>query len=253
MGRKKGKSICIFSTKGGTGCSITALNLAGIFSLANKKVLLIDYDLSFGSIALMLNKSFNKTIYNFVDDYANNRFKSLSDYVTKYNDNIYFLPSTKDPRQSAKICVNYIELIIEKAIFEYDYVIIDTNHDLSEKNVFLLDYVDKILLIMGNDLANIKNMRSLLKIFDDANIRNYKILLNESISLYKKYFSLYDIKKMIEANIDYYIDNSFFIKNIDNYIYDGSILTLDKRFTKTYPKINKVFNLILKDMEEENE
>ena len=133
---------------------------------------------------------------------------------------------------------------IEKAIFEYDYVIIDTNHDLSEKNVFLLDYVDRILLIMGNDLTNIKNMRSLIKIFDDENIKNYKILLNESISLYKNYFSLYDIKKMIEANIDYYLDNSFFIKNIDNYIYDGNIITLDKRFIKSYPKINKVFNLI---------
>ena len=106
---------------------------------------------------------------------------------------------------------------------------------------------------MGNDLTNIKNMRSLIKIFDDANIKNYKILLNESISLYKNYFSLYDIKKMIEANIDYYLDNSFFIKNIDNYIYDGNIITLDKRFIKSYPKINKVFNLILKDMEEENE
>ena len=126
-------------------------------------------------------------------------------------------------------------------------------YDLSEKNVFLLDYVDRILLIMGNDLTNIKNMRSLIKIFDDANIKNYKILLNESIGLYKNYFGLYDIKKMIEANIDYYLDNSFFIKNIDNYIYDGNIITLDKRFIKSYPKINKVFNLILKDMEEENE
>ena len=58
---------------------------------------------------------------------------------------------------------------------------------------------------------------------------------------------------MIEANIDNYLDNSFFIKNIDNYIYDGNIITLDKRFIKSYPKINKVFNLILKDMEEENE
>ena len=34
---------------------------------------------------------------------------------------------------------------------------------------------------------------------------------------------------------------------------DSNIITLDKRFIKSYPKINKVFNLILKDMEEENE
>ena len=47
--------------------------------------------------------------------------------------------------------------------------------------------------------------------------------------------------------------NEHQLVNIDNYIYDGNIITLDKRFIKSYPKINKVFNLILKDMEEENE
>lgn len=253
MKKSKGKSICIFSAKGGTGKSITTLNLAGIFSMQNKKVLIIDYDLSFGCIGTYLNKPYKENIYNIIQDYSNNRFENISSYVTKYNDNIYYLASVKDPRQGTKINPSCIENILEKSSFEYDYILIDTDSELSEKNIFLMDIVDSILLIMNNDLANIKNMHNLIKIFNDAEKSNYKILLNESNNLYKNYFSMYDIKKMMGANIDYYIDSKFFIKNIDNYIYDGKIITLDPKFVKSYPKINKVFMAIFNDMEDSNE
>ena len=44
----KGTSICVFSAKGGVGKTITTLNLAGIFEVLNKRVLIIDFDLSGG-------------------------------------------------------------------------------------------------------------------------------------------------------------------------------------------------------------
>ena len=47
------------------------MNLAGIVSNLNKKVLLIDMDIFSGSIGISLNKNANKTIYNFVDDARN--------------------------------------------------------------------------------------------------------------------------------------------------------------------------------------
>ena len=46
----------------------------------NKRVLILDADLYGGSIALALNKKVDKTIFNFVDDYNNNRYSDLNDY-----------------------------------------------------------------------------------------------------------------------------------------------------------------------------
>lgn len=252
MSVKKGKSICLFSAKGGVGKSITAVNLAGVFAMQNKKVLIIDYDLSFGIIGSILNTPYEKTIYNFSDDYSNKRYKDIKDYYVKYNDNIYFISSPKDPRQASRISSSYIEFLLEKALFDFDVVIVDTNNELGEKNLFLLDIVDSILLVMNNDLGNIKNMRNLIKIFNDAGKTNYKVLLNDSINPYKEYFSLYDIKKMIDNNVDYYIPNNFFIKDLDSYIYDGKIVTLDKKFLRFYPKVNKTYVTILNDLEGES-
>ena len=253
MKKSKGKSICIFSAKGGTGKSITTLNLAGIFSMQNKKVLIIDYDLSFGCIGTYLNKPYKENIYNIMQDYSNNRFENISSYVTKYNDNILFLASSSDPRQGVKINDAFIKFILEKSIYSYDYIIIDTNSDCSNVNIDLLDNVDNVLFIMNNDLLNIKNMRSMINIFKVAGKTNYKVLLNESTNPYKNYYSLYDIKKMIGTGVDYNLTSKFFMKNYDSLVFDGSIITLDKKFSKYYPKANKVFMSIYNDMEENNE
>lgn len=232
----RGKTLLIASAKGGVGKTFLTTNLAGIFASLNKKVLIIDFDLSCGGIAVSLNTPFEKNIYNFVDDYNNNRYKNFSNYVTKYNDEIYFLACPKDPRQAARIDSKYIDIILDKATNNFDVVLIDTNHNLNEFNISTMDKVDKILFVITNDLLDLKNMRSLLSVFKDVENTNYKILLNNSRDPFKKYFSFYDIKNLIKANIDYTISSDLFIKNIDAYQVDGKIITLDKKMPSVFNK-----------------
>ena len=241
--KKTGKSICIFSGKGGVGKTITALNLAGIYEAIDKKVLIMDLDLSSGNIALCVNKPFQKTIYNFVDDYNNNRFRDFKDYVTHYDEKIDILPCPKDPRQASKIDSKYLEIAIDKAEYLYDVVLIDTNHNLNEANLVILDIVTAILFVMNNDPMDLKNMKSLLSIFRDLNKKNYKILLNNSRDPLKKYFTLFDMKNILKENIDYEITSEFYIKNMDAYVMNGSIITLD---TKTPNVFNKDYTTLMK-------
>ena len=112
MNNKRGKSLCLFSAKGGVGKTVTTINLAGIFKIVEKKVLIIDLNLSSGGISIALNKPAEKSIYNLVDDYENNRHFDFKNYVTHYDEDIDILASPKDPRQAAKIDSKYIDLII---------------------------------------------------------------------------------------------------------------------------------------------
>ena len=248
MSKNKGKSIMIFSAKGGIGKTTTALNLAGVFALMEKKVLIIDFDLSSGGIATYLNKPFKKSLYNLVEDYVNNSFEALNNYVTKYNDNISFLACDKDPRNSARITSKNVEFIINRVAYEYDVIICDTNHVLNEVNVTLMDICDEVLLLVSNDLLDFKNMRNLIKIFKDTNTTNYRVLLNESVNPFRKYYSIYDIKNCIKTNIDYTLPSDFFLKTMNSYVSDGLILSLDKRLPKSFPKVWKTLNQICIDL-----
>ena len=253
----KGKSICIFSAKGGVGKTITTINLAGIYEHLEKKVLIVDLDLSSGGISVSLNLPAQKTIYNFVDDYNNHRYTDFENYITKYDDYIDVLSCPKDPRQANKIDSKYIDLLIDKAVNNYDIVLIDMNHILNEINVVTLDKADLILFVMTNDPLDVKNMKSLISIFNDSEILKYKILLNNSCDPYKNYFSLFDIRNVIKANIDYTLTSSFYIKNIDSYIMNGEIITLQKRmptlFNKDYSTLMSIALETIKKEEKEGD
>ena len=232
----KGTSICIASAKGGVGKTITTLNLAGLYESLEKKVLIIDFDLSHGGIATALNIDVKKSIYNLVDDYNNNRYKDFNNYVVSYDKYIDILASPKDPRQANKVDNKYLNSILNSLTFAYDVILIDTNHIINELNLVLIQRVDNILFVTTNDPYDLKNLKSILSIFKDTGITNYKILLNQSVIPFKNYFSLYDIKNIIKNNIDYTLSSSFFIPDIDNYVLNGQIIILNNKCQKVFPE-----------------
>ena len=232
---KKSKTICIASTKGGVGKTIFTLNMAGIFASLEKKVLLIDLDLTSGSLAMSLNKPYEKSIYDLVEDLKNNMYNEISEYTLKYDKYIECLPCPKDPRTASLIDIRYLSILLDRARFNYDIILIDTNHDLNATNLFTMDKVDELLFLINNDPLNLKSTRSLLAILNNMNINNYHVILNDSANPYKSYFSLYDIKNIIKANIDYNITSSFYVETIDKYIMNGKIITLE-------PSVARIFN-----------
>ena len=252
MALNKAKVFTITSVKGGVGKTTTILNLAGIYSRLGKRVLIIDLDLYSGDIASMLNISYNNDIYNLFEDMNNNKFTNLDDYVTSYNEQIKVLPAPKDPRFARKISSKILNLILYKASMKFDVILIDTNHILTDINLFALDFSDQILYLINNDSMNLKNMKTIVSILNDMNKNNYKIILNESNNRDKNYYNKYDIKNIINKNIDYIIPSSFYIKNIDKYIIEGNILTLNDSIYKKYKEAMKIYNLIALDLLKES-
>lgn len=241
MKKDAAKIITVFSCKGGVGKTTTLLNLAGIYSLMNKKILIMDLDLNSGGVAISLNTNNTKTIYNVVDDMSNNRFNGIDNYVSSYNDKIDVLSSPIDPRNALKIDSKYIDLIIISAIYKYDIILIDTSHNISPISLCAIDKSDNTLFMITNDPVDLKNSRSMIAIFDDTKTTNYKVVFNCSKDTGKDYFSLFDVKNIIKHNIDYTIDRSFYIKDIDKYVIDGEILTLNKKIRMT--KKSDIMNL----------
>lgn len=240
----RGKIVCFYGGKGGVGKTTTLLSLAGTLSKLNKKVLIVDLDLTNGAIAISLNREANKTIFNFVEDYINNKYNDLDKYITKYDENISFVASPKDPRYASRIDVKYIDILLEKSVYNYDVVLIDTPSILNEISVYSLDKSDVVYLLTTNDCVSLKNIKNLVNLFIENNLDKYKIILNNSFIPNKDYFSNYDIKNIIGHNVDYVISSSFHVNNLDELIVNGEIITY--KYSKF--KDEKIFKLIANEI-----
>lgn len=235
MSVKKAKVITITSVKGGTGKSTFTLCLAGALSKKKIKTVILDLDLTSGVIAPSLNIKSSNDVYTLTDDMANGRFEALDKYISKYNEYIDIIPSTSDPRNTLKIYPGYIENLIKQLEYKYDVVLIDTNHVTSNINLTILDVSTTIIYIISDDLMDLKNMKTMISIYEDMNIDKYKIILNNSL---RKSIGNYEVKTVLEKDIDYIIPNSFYEKNIQKYVYNGKILTIEK-YDKTFDLISE--------------
>lgn len=232
MASKNGKIISISSVKGGVGKTTMAINLAGIYYTMKMRVLIIDADFYSGGVSAWLDIRNKKDIFMMTDSISNNRYSDIKDYVVEYNNGIDVLASPHDPRCALKIDCKYIPMIFELARREYDVILVDTNHIMNEVNLMILDHVDISLFMVTNDLVDLKNMKSMISIFKDTKKDNYLVCLNRSRDTGRDYLSLFDIRNILKCNIDYTITNSFYIKNIDKYVLNGEILTLNRNILR---------------------
>ena len=239
---KKGKVITVTSMKGGVGKTMSVLLMAELFRKNELKTLIMDLDLYNGDVAFALNLDVKSNIYNLCDDIANNRYKSDSkdDYIVHYNDYIDILSSPKDPRHASKIDRKSLEIVIKSMANKYDVVLIDTNHILSVTNMVAFENSDAIVNIFTNDAMDLKSTKTFVSICKNINVENLYLSLNTVVDERKQYFSQFEIESIIKEKINFLIPNNFYIKNIDKYIVEGSLMSYYEKVLKY--KVDEIVN-----------
>ena len=158
MASKKGKTICLFSSKGGVGKTIMTLNLAGICEKLQHKTLIIDLDLTNGGISVALNREVNKSIYNLIDDINNNRYKEFKDYVTKYDEYIAQGGTNISGGQKQRLAIaRAIARDPEIYIFDDSFSALDYKTDYNLRKDLKKYTKDATVLIVAQRIGTIRN------------------------------------------------------------------------------------------------
>ena len=84
-------------------------------------------------------------------------------------------------------------------------------------------------------------MKSVLSIYSDLNVDNYKIILNE---IFKRDYTDLEFNTILGRNVDYILTESYFIPNIKKNIEDGKISSMVKN--KGMVILEKIVEDILK-------
>ncbi len=169
--RALGEIIAVYSPQGGAGKSMLSANLAVAMARAadengqTPRVVLVDLNLQFGDIDLMLNLAPKNTIAGLAQKgHGGIDAELLEQYLTPHPESglkILVAPST--PQYAESITVYTVEQVMETLRESYDYIIVDTPSQLQDTTLAVLDSAKTILLLTSLDLLALHKTRTALE------------------------------------------------------------------------------------------
>jgi pilus assembly protein CpaE len=199
-----GQVITVFSTKGGAGKSMIATNLGvSLAQRSEKPVCLVDADLQFGDIAVMLKLSPQHTVVDAVSSLDRLDASLLQNLLaTHESSGLLILPAPLEPAFADQIGATEMVQIVEVLRRFCSHVIVDTPAYFNDVVLGMIEISDEVLLIAGMDIPNIKNVKIGLQTLRLLNtpMEKLRLVLNRANSKVK--LDVTEVERTLQVSAD---------------------------------------------------
>jgi len=184
VGPKAGRVITVASAKGGSGKTVTATNLALLLArdAGPGKVAIVDADLQFGDVCLVLQLEPKLTIFNAAQEIDRLDDSLIDSLLTKHVEGVSVLAAPLEPAFADEVSTAVLIEVVTRLRDKFEYVVVDTASLLDELLLSLLERADDVIFIVDMDLPSVKNAKLALETlrllkFPSSKI---KVVLNRS-------------------------------------------------------------------------
>ena len=200
-----GKVMSVYSPKGGVGKTTIAVNLASLLAAdRRKKVCLIDLNLQFGDVCILMSLIPRRTISDLVNEQTVDK-ETLMSYVLNHPCGLKVLPAPLRPEHAEYITPDHVGRIISVCKELFDYVIIDTPASFQDVVLTALDASDRIFMTCAMDMPSLKNVKLGLQVMSQLNYNESKILLIMNKAGYDYGIKFKDLEPALGRPINFFI------------------------------------------------
>jgi pilus assembly protein CpaE len=239
-GRSPGRVITVFSSKGGCGKTFLSTNLAVALSRSGAEVALVDLDLHFGDVAIMLHLFPSHTIYDAAENPGLDAL-SLKSLLTRHDSGVWTLVAPTEPTIADTINPGAIGSILKLLRSAFDYVVIDTPPAFSEPVLAAFDESDWLVMLATLDVPSIKNLRLTLQTMELLHFpkSRIRVVINRADS--KVGLRLPDVEKLLSSPVDTTIPSS---RSVPLSVNKGSPIMLEEPKGPVADSIRRVAALL---------
>lgn len=159
--------VVVAAVKGGVGRSMVATNLAvAVRQLTNKRVALVDGNVSFGDVGVMMNVSDAKTMLDAVPYLRQIDQELIGNIVVEHATGVHLLLAPPSPQEAEVVTADLVKGLLTAMAGMYDVIIVDTRPSFDELNLALFDIADTLLLMVTMDMTAIKDARQFIEVTD---------------------------------------------------------------------------------------
>ncbi len=243
---ESGQVITVFSTKGGAGKSMLAANLAVVLARRSEKpVVLVDADLQFGDVAVMLKLAPQHTIVDAVASLDRLDPSLLTQFLMKHEPSgLLILPAPLEPSFADQISAAEMVQIVTLLRTFCEFVVIDTPAYFNEVVLGLIEESDEVLLIAGMDIPNIKNVKIGLQTLRLLNVPMAKLhlVLNRANSKVK--LDVSEVERTLQIKAESLIPSDVVVPQSVN---KGTPVVLDSPKSGVAKAIEQLANMFAAD------
>lgn len=174
----QGKVIAVFSPKGGSGCTVVAANMAvALKQITNKRVVLVDGNMVFGDVGVVMNIVANKTVLDLASRVHDMDAQLINDVTVPHTSQVRVLLAPPDSQSGEGISPDQLRSVLEGLRSQFDYIVVDTQTSYDDRTLTLLDVADRILVLMTLELTAIKNVKQFCELAGPLGYPEDKLML----------------------------------------------------------------------------
>ena len=151
--------VVVLGPKGGVGKTTVATNLATTLAARGRSVLLVDLDLQFGDVGLVLGIRPERTIHDLVSAQGRLDGERLSGFISRSRDGVDVLLAPARPDQAEGVTPERLAEVLDVACRAYDVVVVDTPPAFTSTTITAIDRAQHAVMIGSLDLPGLKNMK----------------------------------------------------------------------------------------------
>ncbi len=159
--------VTVASAKGGVGRSVIAANLAiAVRQISQQRVALVDADIAFGDVAVMMNVTGGKTLTDVVGRQRTIDSELVATIATEHASGVHLILPPETPQEAELVTADIVRGLLQAMVDQYDVIIVDTRPGFDDINLSIFDSSDVILLVVTMEMTAIKAARQFIEISD---------------------------------------------------------------------------------------
>jgi pilus assembly protein CpaE len=241
-----GRIVSVFATKGGTGKTLVAVNLAVIAAQQSKKpIALVDLDLQSGDVGIMLQLMPAFTIHDAAQDSERLDEEAIRGFLTLHRTGVSVLAAPLEPSMADQVSAESITEILELLAMMFPLVVVDGPPMFTEQMLAALDRSDETVLVGSMDVPSIKNLRQAISTLNQLGhpLESLRVVLNRSDS--RVGLRVHEIEKTLGVQIDVEIPSS---RDVPLSINQGTPLAASKPRSPVTHALGELATLIAPDL-----
>jgi pilus assembly protein CpaE len=180
---RSGRVTTIFSPKGGSGKSVVATNLAvALAKRGPNPVVLMDADLQFGDVAVMLHMNPRHTLQDVVEGMDHMDVHTLRSMLETHESGVLVLAAPVEPSFAERVTPDDIANIVTMLRSFAAHVVVDTPTVLNDTLLGLIERSDDVIVVGGMDIPTVKNVKVGLQTLRllDVPVNRLRLVLNRA-------------------------------------------------------------------------